>query len=256
MEIDKNIYCVWKPKSVTPNEQLESLKKQLGYKNKACFAGRLDPMASGKMIYLFDDATKLANKYMKCDKTYEFYIVCGISTDSMDCMGNIRDIKINDNISDKCNQIVYNINSQKYKNYKQHFPECSAYIAKHLITGEKKPLWYWKQINECKNIKYPNPVDIDLIDFQVMDIKIESLENYINTIINDMKNVKYFNQETIKNIIINWENIKQHSYIHMIRCMATVHSGTYIRYLVDMIGKDVNLPTHAYDITRIDIFLN
>lgn len=256
--IDNNVYLVWKPKSVTPNEQLDKLKIDLKYEGKACFAGRLDPMASGEMLYFIDTATKLAPSYMKIDKTYEFYIVCGISTDSMDCMGNITTIDFEYDISN-FESIFYNIYNGKYDNYTQIMPSCSAYIAKHKITGEKRPLWHWKKLNQLENIDYPKPSNIELIEFDVLEHNVIPLTTYVDTIVSDMNNVKQFDLKEIQNIIEQWNLLKLSNpsqNICMIKCVATVQSGTYIRYLANMIGKDVNVPTHCFDIKRTKLFLN
>jgi tRNA U55 pseudouridine synthase TruB len=255
--IDKNVCIVWKPKSMTPNEHLDLIKYQLNITTKASFAGRLDPMASGKMIYLFGDATKDSKKYMECNKTYEFYIVCGVSTDSMDCMGKIKNIDMNYDTDLKLQKLIYNINTGKYNKYLQTIPCYSAFRAKHKITNQKRPLWYWAQHNELDNIEYPEPKEINLINFKILDINKFNLDEYINTIINDMENVKQFDQQLINEIINQWKVTQsQHSthFLHTIKCIATVNSGTYIRYLVDMIGKDVGIQTHAYDIKRTEIF--
>ena len=255
--IDNNIFLVWKPKSMTPNEQLNKLKIDLKYEGKACFAGRLDPMASGKMLYFIDNATKLAPSFMKIDKTYEFYIVCGISTDSMDCMGNITAIDFEYDI-EKFQSIIQNIFNGKYDNYTQIMPSCSAYIAKHKVTGKKHPLWYWKKIGELDNVEYPKPSNIELIEFDVIETNSITLNEYIDTIIQDMNNVTQFDLNEIQKIVDQWMLVKlsnPEQKINIIKCMATVQSGTFIRYLTHMIGNDVKIPTHAFDIKRTQLFL-
>lgn len=72
--IEKNVCIAWKPKSMTPNEHLDLIKSQLNISTKASFAGRLDPMASGKMIYLFNEATKDSKKFMNCEKRMSFML--------------------------------------------------------------------------------------------------------------------------------------------------------------------------------------
>ena len=60
--------------------------------NKISYIGRLDPLASGIIIYLEGDELKDRDKYMNMDKTYKFNIVLGMSTDTGDCLGMIRQI--------------------------------------------------------------------------------------------------------------------------------------------------------------------
>ena len=56
---------------------------------KTCACGKLDPMARGITRVLVGKKTKEMEKHLNSNKTYEFYIVPGISTDSDDIMGLI-----------------------------------------------------------------------------------------------------------------------------------------------------------------------
>jgi len=53
----------------------------------ATYAGRLDPMASGKLLVLIGDACKEKDTYMKLDKEYEIEVLIDISTDTGDVLG-------------------------------------------------------------------------------------------------------------------------------------------------------------------------
>ncbi|HAS82544.1 MAG TPA: tRNA pseudouridine(55) synthase TruB [Verrucomicrobia bacterium] len=56
---------------------------------KVGHGGTLDPMASGLMILLLGKATKLSDRFLGSDKTYEGTMHFGISTDSQDAMGAV-----------------------------------------------------------------------------------------------------------------------------------------------------------------------
>jgi tRNA pseudouridine(55) synthase len=245
-----DVLYVWKPKSVTPLEQLKSFHHLIP-NVKSCYAGRLDPMASGWMIYLFGDKTKLGNEYMNNNKIYEFEIAIGVATDSYDCMGNICASQFD------CDeqQIINNISCGKYMKYTQIMPVCSAYMSKHKILNITKPLWEWKILGQLDHVIIPTK-EIELIDFNIINQNEISLQNYVETIRNDMLKVTQFDQNIIKNVIAQWESLlesNKNANIKMIRCSVTVPSGTYVRYLAYMIGKDTTIPTHAYDITRVSI---
>ena len=66
-----------KPLSVTSNEFIEYLKREKKIKDKACYCGRLDPMARGKMLILEGNDCKKMPNYLNNDKCYEFIIVFG-----------------------------------------------------------------------------------------------------------------------------------------------------------------------------------
>lgn len=54
------------------------------------YAGRLDPMASGKLLVLIDEECKNQTTYHGLDKEYEFSVLFGISSDTQDILGRLR----------------------------------------------------------------------------------------------------------------------------------------------------------------------
>ncbi len=53
------------------------------------YAGRLDPMASGKLLVLIGDECKNQAEYHGLDKEYEFSVLFGISSDTQDVLGRL-----------------------------------------------------------------------------------------------------------------------------------------------------------------------
>jgi tRNA pseudouridine55 synthase len=53
----------------------------------ACYAGRLDPLASGKLLVLFGDECKRKERHTKLDKEYEIEVTLDLSTDTGDALG-------------------------------------------------------------------------------------------------------------------------------------------------------------------------
>lgn len=54
------------------------------------YAGRLDPMASGKLLVLIGEECKNQTAYHGLDKEYEFSVLFGISSDTQDVLGRLR----------------------------------------------------------------------------------------------------------------------------------------------------------------------
>lgn len=54
------------------------------------YAGRLDPMASGKLLVLIGDECKVQEQYHKLDKAYTFSVLFGVATDTADVLGRIQ----------------------------------------------------------------------------------------------------------------------------------------------------------------------
>ncbi len=54
------------------------------------YAGRLDPMASGKLLILIGEECKKQTAYHGLDKRYEFSVLCGASSDTADILGRLQ----------------------------------------------------------------------------------------------------------------------------------------------------------------------
>ena len=55
------------------------------------YAGRLDPMASGKLLILIGEECKQQEQYHDLDKEYTFRVLFGVSSDSLDVLGLVRE---------------------------------------------------------------------------------------------------------------------------------------------------------------------
>lgn len=53
------------------------------------YAGRLDPMASGKLLILLGDECKNQAAYHDLDKEYQFAVLFGVESDSLDVLGRL-----------------------------------------------------------------------------------------------------------------------------------------------------------------------
>jgi len=61
------------------------------YKNvPASYAGRLDPMASGKLLVLLGEECKKQKKYTKLDKEYEIEVLIDVGSDTGDALGLVE----------------------------------------------------------------------------------------------------------------------------------------------------------------------
>jgi len=80
-----------KPLGMTPLEAIrEFQRKNPKYQTtKLSFAGRLDPMAEGLLLVLEGEENKDRKRFENLDKTYEFSILFGVTTDTYDLLGKI-----------------------------------------------------------------------------------------------------------------------------------------------------------------------
>ena len=79
----------------TMNQMIDRFKKEylINDKSKIAFAGRLDPLAFGKIILLTEDDIYKKELYCGKNKLYRCTIVHGIQTDTYDVMGKVVSFK-------------------------------------------------------------------------------------------------------------------------------------------------------------------
>lgn len=77
----------------TPLEALTMFRKKnaIGEEVPLTYAGRLDPLAEGKLLVLIGDECKKKESYLSLDKEYEFDILLGVGSDSGDVLGLVSD---------------------------------------------------------------------------------------------------------------------------------------------------------------------
>ncbi|MEO0072500.1 MAG: tRNA pseudouridine(55) synthase TruB [candidate division WOR-3 bacterium] len=88
----RGILPIIKPSGITSYDCIRRLK-QLFKNTKLGHAGTLDPIASGVLLILFNEATKLAPYLLMHDKEYEATFRLGITTDTDDITGQILKVQ-------------------------------------------------------------------------------------------------------------------------------------------------------------------
>jgi tRNA pseudouridine55 synthase len=80
------VLLVDKPGGITSHDAVDALRKRVG-KTRVGHAGTLDPGATGLLMILIGNATKLSRFLMGLDKEYVFTIRLGVETDTLDRWG-------------------------------------------------------------------------------------------------------------------------------------------------------------------------
>ncbi len=242
---EKLVINTYKPIGKTSLDVIKQLKKvDKNLTNKKIgYAGRLDPMAEGVIILLVEPETKKRNKYQNLDKEYEFEILFGIETDSLDILGLIN--KTSSQKIDIANleTIVNNFPSK----LELPFPHFSS------KTVKGKPLYWWTRKNKLDEIGIPvKTTKINSLKFlAARKIKKDRLRNQV---IKKVKSVDGdFRQEKI---IECWEDFfdkTPHATFVIVKLVAHVSSGTYIRSLAKKIANDINTAGTAFSIKRTKV---
>jgi len=223
----------------TMGELLIKFKLEYGITDsKVAFAGRLDPLAYGKVILLTDSDIYQKDNYCARSKIYQCDIIQGIQTDTFDIMGfpQLSEYPFN-TIFDNVNNIEY---IQEYPPYSSQFVTD--------INGIKRPLWYCTK----HNIKY-NEVPTKLIKLH-SGIQISSYEKttselyeLINNRITQVRSPTFRQVEILeewKKLLFS-EHFENNNIIKISRWEFTISSGGYIRY----IGNKMN--GVCFDINRL-----
>lgn len=188
-------------------------------KIKVAYAGRLDPLAFGKIILLTDKDIYEKEKYCGKDKTYTTWIVHDIQTDTYDIMGKI--------VNNKNWEPFYN--GVENIEYEQQYPMYSSINV--IQDGIRKPLWYY----EKNNIKVKNMPSkkVKLISSEkIYEDIISSIELFriINDRIYKVKKDTYRQDE----IITLWKDkLEENKNYTISKWRFTITSGGYIRYLAN-----------------------
>jgi tRNA pseudouridine55 synthase len=245
----KNLKLVNKKTGETPWQAIIRFKKNNPrfLNDKISYAGRLDPMASGVLLLLVNQANKKRRLYEKLDKEYVFEVLFAVSTDSDDILGLITDSKDQAGINKTEVKNILQLIKQK------QFQYPPAYSAVRL---RGKPLYYWARKNKLGDMKIKKRkikiYNISLLSiYSISKIK---LENYIAEKISLVSG--NFRQ---KKISASWKNYFKTTPLQsfkVAKIKTRCSSGTYIRTICKDIGRHLNLPSLALTIKRTKIFLS
>jgi tRNA pseudouridine(55) synthase len=222
----------------TINQVINKYKKDNNIK-KACFCGRLDPMARGQVMILIDDECKLMSQYLNTNKIYQFEIIFGLQTDTDDFLGILQNYNNNEfnKLEDLYNYIYFFNN----KSINQEFHKYSS----KKVNG--KTLRNMSD-NICKPIH-----NVTIYNIKILENKEYKYNTFINNIINKINTIdktKNFRQEEIIN---QWEYLILNN-LKSIKIEISVSSGFYVRQFVRDTSNYFNYPMITFDINRIKYF--
>ncbi|QPM69262.1 tRNA pseudouridine(55) synthase TruB [Atribacter laminatus] len=86
------IILVYKPVGVVSHRVVETIRKVLGV--KVGHAGTLDPFARGLLLVCWGKATRFTPFFQELPKSYRAWMRFGISTDSFDVLGQIKNFSL------------------------------------------------------------------------------------------------------------------------------------------------------------------
>lgn len=233
----------WKNSGETPLEALGRFRVRFPEyaAEKLSYAGRLDPLAEGELLILIGETNKKREQYLGFDKEYEFTVLFGVSTDTHDLLGMVESVQVP--------QTEISIASSRYIG--ENLLPYPAYSSK---TVEGKPLFAWAREGKLKEIVVPQQHSriVSLEETSRGEISSNELLIQLEKIVAQVSGD--FRQEKI---IKKWKealSFEQDAF-PLVSFRARVGSGTYIRSLVHLMGKEISVPSLAYAIRRTRIFI-
>ncbi|QBQ07602.1 tRNA pseudouridine synthase B [Spiroplasma gladiatoris] len=186
MNNKSGIFLVNKPLNITSNELIQRIKNKFHIK-KIGHAGTLDPIATGLMVVLTNQATKISNYLLKADKVYIVEMKLFKKTDTGDITGKViesqefqkiskKDVEL---IVDKYNGYIYDQYPPIYSAIKVNGKKLYEY-ARNDQEVELKPRTV--TINECELINFDQKMGI-------IKLKVNcSKGTYIRSLVQDFAN--------------------------------------------------------------------
>ncbi|NOY35457.1 MAG: hypothetical protein GXP44_00825 [bacterium] len=222
---------------------------------KLTYAGRLDPMASGKMIVLIGEECKNKEKYLALDKEYEFEVLFGFSTDTGDVLGLVE------------SEAVDVIGEDSLKTATRKFVgEISLpYPAFSSKTVQGKPLFAWALEGRLDEIEIPRRKSV-IYKLSLEGSRTISKENLHSEIFGKIAKVgpapsggreDFLGKDFRKQEILDkWEaalNKTNKKEFQIAKFVCACSSGTYMRTLAVEIGKCLGVKSLAFSIHRTKI---
>lgn len=234
----------------TPLEALKRFRdKNPTYADvRLSYAGRLDPMASGKLMILEGEENDRRAEFLGLDKSYEFEILFGVSTDTFDLLGLVTEIA--DTVPTVDTAELQHVCDEFYGTQMMSYPPYSAMTV--AREGKQIPLWQLARNEDLPDNLPKKEVEVFKIKAgEVRNVSADYINDYINNYINKVSGD--FRQEEICE---RWQEVLMASRgldFQIAKAEVSASSGLYVRRLVEQIGRRMGIPTTTFSIHRIKV---
>jgi tRNA pseudouridine(55) synthase len=236
----------------TPLEAVERLRAQekLPREIPLAYAGRLDPMATGKLLVLVGDECKRQTEYHSLDKEYEFEVLFGVGSDTGDVLGIVHGCEVVPILEEALNVAA----ARWVGDIALPYPHFSS----KTVLG--KPLHVWTLENRLNEIEIPLARS-RVYSLKLLDLKVIALENLLETVSAKIESIpevtdprkalgRDFRRTDVRKswAVIRENRQVQNFYVARFQCIAS--SGTYMRSLAEKIAEDLGTCGLALSIHR------
>lgn len=215
----------------------------------ATYAGRLDPMASGKLLVLFGSECKEKEQYLGLDKHYEIEILCGVGSDTGDMLGMVE---TGETVLLPSNEEVTSRLKKEVGTFLRTYP---VYSSK-TVSG--KPLFLHALEGTLDSIDVPTHSEtiysISLLDITTVNTPLlkTHIRNTLSLAPVSMEKSKALGADfRIVDVKKSWEQVfaKETQYV-ILKLRVTSGSGVYMRTLAERIGESLGTKALALSIHR------
>ncbi len=242
----------------TPLEVAELYRTEahLGGGVSLAYAGRLDPMAHGKVLILIGDECKRQEHYHGLDKAYRFEVLFGFKSDTGDVLGVAEK-----DVHRDSQKITETATSSVLKTLigKNEFP----YPLFSSKTVKGKPLHMWTLENRLDEIEIPTRAST-VYTLSLTDIKKVSGRDVLSSIFNKINSIpkitdprKALGNDFRRDVIRKkWHALfegEEDTQFFVASVYAEASSGTYMRTLAEEIGRRLGVYSLAFSIERVKI---
>ena len=219
------------------------------------YAGRLDPMASGKLLVLIGDECKQQERYHGLDKCYEFSVLLGVSSDTGDVLGRLQ---IESTVPTVTAADLRSAARTLTGNITLPYPHFSA------KTVKGKPLHVWTLEGRLDEIEIPQQSST-VYSLTLQNVRTLTRTEIYSEVTNKIETITPVtdaskalgNDFRRVDVRSDWKQFMETATatdrftIVTFACVAS--SGTYMRSLAEEIGKLVGSKALAYHIHRTHI---
>jgi tRNA U55 pseudouridine synthase TruB len=233
----------------------------------ASYAGRLDPMAEGKLLVLLGEECKKQSEYTKLDKEYEVEVLIGMKTDTGDVLGfasycgdqekkhEKKFLSPNETFSfAPSSSAVRGALTSELGSHSRKYPVFSS------KTVNGKPLFLYALEGKSSEITIPEHVETiyRIKNLSSRTLNTSELQAHIKELLTTVPRSDEpsklsgadFRQDAIRT---HWEEVFQnvpHREFTVIKIQVVCASGAYMRTLADRIGTSLGTSGLALSIDR------
>lgn len=223
-------------------------------KLSASYAGRLDPMASGKLIVLLGDECRRQKSYTGLDKQYEVEVLLDLKSDTGDVLGIVEYHKKNTHPNDAA---IFAVLEDEIGTHERAYPTYSS----KTVAG--KPLFLHALSGTLKDISIPTHKEHIYKIGHVTSYQISSsaLAQKISDLLDKAPRTSEPSKQLGENFRIDairteWKSVfnslEPRSFT-ILKVTVTCASGTYMRTLAECIGSALGTQALALSIRRTKI---